>query len=288
MFADRIEMPQRFSYQHPGYAFLNAYGSLQGEADVLHYADFLRREAGLEDVLPVDLGQIYARFCMPEPVRAPLEAQQGILVNSDKGLVLVKGDDPIVRQRFTEGHELMEFLFDAHNDAQVKLGLPPWPELEKEKLCDAGAAELLMPRSSFSDRLMHLGLSLAAARKLAAQYETSMLATLIRMVELSAKGAALLLCGYSLKPTERRRDPAGAIAQLRIQWCRPNAYWQAGYIPKDKSIAPDSLIDQAATSGIAQIGSETFLWGGKQIHCQVEALPLKVAGEAYVAVLLRA
>jgi hypothetical protein len=280
-------MPQRFSYQHPGYAFLNAYGSLQGEADVLHYVDFLRREAGLEAVIPVDLGQIYARFCMPEPLRAPLEAQQGILVNSDKGLVLVKEDDPIVRQRFTEGHELMEFLFDAHNDVQAELGLPPWPEAEKEKLCDAGAAELLMPRSPFSERLSHLGLSLAAAQKLATQYETSMLATLIRMVELHGESAALLLCGYSLKPTEIRRDPNSAIAQLRIQWCRPNAHWRSGYIPKDKSIAPTSLVHQAATSGIVQIGEECFLWGGKQIHCAVEALPLKVAGAVYVAVLLR-
>lgn len=280
-------MPQHFSYQHPGYAFLNRYGSLQSEADVFAYVDFLREEAALGEALPVDLGLIYQRFCIPEPMRVPLDQQQGILLNSYKGVILIKENDPIVRQRFTEGHELMELLFDAQIDIQAQLGLPGWDEARKEKLCDAGAAELLMPRSSFGDRLANLGVSLAAARKLAMLYQTSLVATLIRMLELTTDGYALVLWHYALKPTEIRRDPRQAQAKLRIHWCKPNAHWQGGYIPKDKSIEADSLIAQAASTGIAQIGTATFRWGGKELTCQVEAMPLKTGDRADVIALLK-
>jgi IrrE N-terminal-like domain len=280
-------MPQQFSYQHPGHAFLNRYGSLQSEADVFAYVDFLREAAELGDELPVDLGKIYQRFCIPEPLRVPLDQQQGILLNSYKGLILIKENDPIVRQRFTEGHELIELLFDVQTDVQTELGLPHWAEARKEQLCDAGAAELLMPRSSFGDRVANLGVSLAAARKLAMLYQTSLVATLLRMLDLTDEGYALVLWHHALKPTEIRRDPSQAEAKLRIQWCKTNSHWQGGYIPKDKSIGPDSLIAQADATGVAQIGTETFLWGGKQITCQVEALPLKMADRTQVVSLLK-
>jgi IrrE N-terminal-like domain len=274
-------MPQQFSYQHPGHAFLNRYGSLQSEADVFAYVAFLREAAGLDDdALPVDLRQIYQRFCIPEPIRVPLDQQQGILLNSYKGLILIKENDPIVRQRFTEGHELIELLFDVQTDVQTQLGLPHWAEARKEQLCDAGAAELLMPRSGFRDRLANLGVSLAAARKLAMLYQTSLIATLLRMLDLTDDGYALVLWHHALKPTEIRRASSPAQAKLRIHWCKTNSHWAGGYIPKDKSIAPDSLIAQAAATGIAQIGTETFHWGGKQITCAVEALPLKMAGQS--------
>ncbi|NJR71241.1 MAG: ImmA/IrrE family metallo-endopeptidase [Synechococcales cyanobacterium CRU_2_2] len=248
---------------------------------------FLREEAGLGDELPVDLGKIYQRFCIPEPLRVPLDQQQGILLDSYKGVILIKENDPIVRQRFTEGHELVELLFDVQSDVQQELGLPSWAEARKEQLCDAGAAELLMPRSSFGDRLANLGVSLAAARKLALLYQTSLVATLRRMLDLTDAGYALVLWHHALKPTEIRRDPRQAQPKLRIQWSKTNSHWQGGYIPKDKSIGPDSLISQADDTGIAQIGTETFVWGGKELTCQVEAMPLKTGDRAYVVSLLK-
>lgn len=280
-------MPQPLSYQHPGYAFLNQCGSLQSEEDVFHYVDFLRQEAGLKDELPIDLTKIYQRFCIPEPMRVPLEEQQGILLNSYQGLILIKETDPIVRQRFTEGHELMELLFDAQADIQAELNLPEWDKDRKEQLCDAGAAELLMPRSSFTAKLDNLGVSLAAAGKLADLYQTSLLATLHRMLELTTEPAALILCRYALKPTEVRRDPSQAQEKLRIQRCKPNSHWQAGYIPRDKSIEPTSLIAQAYDTGVTQIGPETFQWGSKSISCHVEARPFKISGAPHVIALLK-
>jgi hypothetical protein len=98
-------------YRHPGLAFLAATPEAARSTPhaVLDYADFLRRSAQLTDP-PTDLEAIYRQFEMPTPIRAPLEDQQGILVDGDRGLILIKGDDPIVRQRFTESHELMELF----------------------------------------------------------------------------------------------------------------------------------------------------------------------------------
>ena len=180
-------------YQHPGYAFLNCYGSLQTEADVFHYVDFLRESARLSCRPPIDFTKIYAAFGMPIPLRVPLEDQQGILLNSSTGMILIREGDPVVRQRFTEGHELMELLFDAQADVVRELNLPNWDEVRKEKLCDAGAAELLMPKSLFRSHIQHLGTSMETARSLSRIYHTSLIATLIRMVELTSGEYAIAL-----------------------------------------------------------------------------------------------
>ncbi|NJM58185.1 MAG: hypothetical protein HC857_13145 [Synechococcales cyanobacterium RU_4_20] len=58
------------SYQHPGYAFLAQHEPIRQEADLLAYVSFLLESAGLDGEPPVDLGQIYRHFEMPQPQRA--------------------------------------------------------------------------------------------------------------------------------------------------------------------------------------------------------------------------
>nr|WP_242041603.1 ImmA/IrrE family metallo-endopeptidase [Alkalinema sp. FACHB-956] len=284
------------SYQHPGYAFLHRYGSLQTEADVFHYVEFLRESANLSNRLPTDLDAIYQHFGMPIPLKVPLDEQQGILLDSYQGVILIKEDDPIVRQRFTEGHELMELLFDAQADVAQKLQIPTWEEARKEKLCDAGAAELLMPRSQFTSHLNHLGVSLDSARSLSALYQTSLLATLIRLVELASGQHALVVWHRSLKPSERKpaksrrttaEQPAPTYApKLRIWWRVTSPDWQAGFLPRDKSIDDTSLIAQALTTGQTQKGQESLPLGWGTIDCRVEAMPVQIGEKSCVISLL--
>lgn len=300
-------------YQHPGYAFLHRYGSLQTEADVFHYVEFLRDSAGLSNRLPTDLDSIYSYFGMPIPLRVPLNEQQGILLDTYKGVILIKEDDPIVRQRFTEGHELMELLFDAQADVAQKLKIPPWDESRKEKLCDAGAAELLMPRSQFSSHLNHLGVSLETARSLSALYQTSLLATLIRMVELASGQHALVVWHRSLKPSERKaaklrraitehtqsghtqsehtqseHTKSDYLPKLRIWWRVTSPNWQAGFLPRDKSIDDTSLIVQALMTGQTQKGQEVLQFGWGTIDCRIEAIPVQIGDKPCVISLLHA
>jgi Zn-dependent peptidase ImmA (M78 family) len=276
-------LSKRYAYQHPGYAFLNQYGSLQGEEDVFAYVDFLRREAGIEQSIPTDLSKIYDRFCIPEPLQVPLDEQQGILLDTYKGVILIKADDPIARQRFTAGHELVELLFDAQVDVQTSMGLSHWDDDRKEQLCDTGAAELLMPKSSFLSPLNDWGFSLETGKKLASLYQTSLMATLIRMLELTTAGYALVVWHYGLKPIEKRRTKP-VQKKPRIRWQKTSANWQGGFIPKDKSIESDSLIAQAFQT--AQSGPTTFVWGGKSIDCNIEAIPIKQNRETLVISLL--
>lgn len=220
-------------YQHPGYAFLNRYGSLQTEADVFHYVDFLRESAWLECRPPVDLTNIYAAFGMPIPLRVPLEDQQGVLLNSSTGIILIREGDPIVRQRFTEGHELMELLFDAQFDVVQELNLPNWDEVRKEKLCDAGAAELLMPKSLFRSHIQHLGTSMETARSLSRIYRTSLIATLIRMVELTQGEYAIAL--WKSLPNNQGCDRKNHQV-WQLEWSVVSQAWSAGRLTKELQV----------------------------------------------------
>ena len=220
-------------YQHPGYGFLHQFGSLQSEADVYHYVEFLRREAGLENSLPVDLDRIFTHFGMPIPLRVALEDQQGILLDSDRGVILIREGDPIERQRFTEGHELMELLFDAQDAVTAELQLQPWDLARKEKLCDAGAAELLMPQAQFQTHLAHLGTSLSTGRSLCRLYKTSLMATLIRMIQLTQGEHALIFW-------QRIRNAEGD--RLRSEWSVVSPEWTQGFIPKSYFIAETTLL----------------------------------------------
>ena len=220
-------------YQHPGYGFLHQFGSLQSEADVYHYVDFLRRSAGLENSLPVNLDRIFTHFGMPIPLRVALEDQQGILLDSDRGVILIREGDPIERQRFTEGHELMELLFDAQDGVTAELQLQPWDTVRKERLCDAGAAELLMPQSQFQPHLRHLGTSLGTGRSLCRLYKTSLMATLIRMVQLT-RGEHALIFWKQVRNAEGNR--------LRSVWSVVSPKWTHGFIPKSHFIAETTLM----------------------------------------------
>ncbi len=229
------------SYQHPGYAFLNQFGSLQTEADIYAYVNFLRQSAHLDEGLrptfghrlPVDLSRIFTHFGMPMPLRVALEDQQGILLDSDRGVILIRDGDSVERQRFTEGHELMELLFDAQDRVTQELQLQPWDDDRKELLCDAGAAELLMPRELFQRHLQHLGTSLDTGRSLSRLYKTSLMATLIRMVELTGGEHALIFW-------QLVHNAEGA--RLRTAWSNVSPAWKQGFIPKSHFMAAEVLL----------------------------------------------
>lgn len=272
-------------YRHPGEAFLSRYGRLQSEDDVSRYVEFLRQESGLSDQPPIDLTCIYHYFGMPTPLRAPLDEQQGILVDSATGIILIKEDDPIVRQRFTEGHELMELLFDAQAQTRLTSALPNWSEPRKEQLCDQGAADLLMPESSFASYVNQLGISLATGRTLAHLYQTSLLATLIRMIQLGSGSHALVMWHRALKQDEANRERP-LPKKLRIWWRTRTKGWMGGFIPKNKSIGSKSLIFLAQSTGRSQTGNERIDLGWGVVDCQVEAMAMQIGDKSCVLSLL--
>jgi IrrE N-terminal-like domain len=259
-------------YRHPGLAFLaeTPEATRSTPAAVLDYADFLRRSAQLTDP-PTDLEAIYRQFEMPTPIRAPLEDQQGILVDGDRGLILIKGDDPIVRQRFTESHELMELFFDAPTGLQL-------PGPEKERWCDRGAAQLLMPKDSFGPRVENLGVSLDTARILALTFETSLVATLMQMMACSSGSHALVVWHWA--------GAARSGEALRIWWRAHSRHWSGGFIPRNKSIGEGSVLGLAYRWQEFYSGTEVVKLGDRSVSCHIEAQPVQLGNKRCVLSLL--
>ena len=284
---------------HPGRAFVERYGSPHTVEDVLRYADFLRTEAGVDDQPPVDLTLIFQHFGITSR-RAPLIDQQGVLLDSDNGIILINQDDPLARQRFTEAHELMEFLFEVQEEASGWSG--PRRRFDgylKEQLCEQGAAALLMPQASFVPLVRKLGVSMETGSSLANLYQTSFLATLFQMVRLGPGAHALVIWRYALKPTQVQRLPAqeqmslfgsGFVAspqkELRVWWATCTQGLTKGFVPKHKSIPRDSLIFYARETRLPQSGVEYVSLGRVQGHCLVEARPVTIGDECCVLSLL--
>ena len=162
------------AYVNPGRLFRQEFGTVTGLEDICNYADFLRSKAGLTVDPPVDLNRIYARFEIPPPDRAPLGTTQGVTVAHDMGIIVINEDDPIKRQRFSEAHELMELLFsELPKHPWDPDGRGPFRYETKERLCNEGAAELLMPRASFLPYVEAWGCSFDTARELGDIYNVS-------------------------------------------------------------------------------------------------------------------
>ena len=275
-------------YRHPGHAFLSASDRPEAADLVMSYVSFLRSEAGLSDAPPIDLAAIYHHFGVPEPRRAPLVDQQGILVDGNAGLILIKEDDPVVRQRFTEGHELMELLFDAQE--QVLAGQQPdWREVEKERWCDRGAAELLMPTSSFAPKVLELGVSLQTGQALASLYTTSLIATLLHMIQHASGSHALVMWRQAHSLRELANVDANKPLppkKLRIWWRSCSPSWTGGFIPKNKSITQKSLIAKTYKTRQQHSGSEQINLGYQSIHCNTETMPIQIGDQFCVLSIL--
>lgn len=282
------------AYQHPGQHFIQHHGLLthrqDGDRYVTQYADFLRRYSGIDHTYPVDLDRIYRSFKMPVPYQAPLVDQQGILVNGDAGIILIKEDDPRVRQRFTEGHELMELLFDAHNQTAAEQKAPTWQGPMKEKWCDRGAAELLMPQASFCTQVEELGLSFSTARTLANTYLSSFMATLLHMLDHTNGSYALVVWHWAVSRTDQRKSDRTGVPptqKLRVWWCRRSSQWNGGFIPKNKSITRPSCIMDTALYQKKHSAIECLAFEKNSLQYEVEAIPLRLADKNCVISLLQ-
>lgn len=287
------------AYQHPGHQFIQQHGLLkdkqEGDRYVTQYADFLRHSTGLADEAgAVDLDCIYRHFAMPIPYRAPLIDQQGVLVDGDAGIILIKEDDPRVRQRFTEGHELMELLFDAHNQTvaeQTDASTPPtWQGPMKEKWCDRGAAELLMPQAPFCAQVDALGVSLPTARTLSRTYLASFMATVLHMIDHVPGSHALVVWHWAVSRADQAKsDRTGVPAKqkLRVWWGRQSKEWDGGFIPKNKSIARPSCIIDTALAQKPHQAIETLSLGKTPFQYHIEAIPVRLADKNCVLSLLK-
>ncbi len=153
------------------------------------------------------------------------------------------------RARFSRAHEVAHtFFYDISSSPPRRL-LPSHRSKEEERLCNVGAAELLMPADLFAQTLRQLdmaagqGFRLGAVGQLSAAFKVSFPAVARRLVEdLGLWDAVLLGCTRTRpRPAEQRRkerrpwpdEPAG---DWRLAWCAKPA-WAARslFIPSGSS-----------------------------------------------------
>lgn len=284
------------AYISPGRLFVKRFGTVTEHKDLIKYAEFLRTEAGITTSPPVDLNQIYARFEIPTPERVPLSITQGLVVDHEIGIILINQDDPAKRQRFTEAHELMELLFaELPENPGDHRGRGNFGYEAKERLCNAGAAELLMPRESFSPYVEAGGCSFKNARKLGEIFDVSVTAALVQSARLMKGACAVVLFRPKNKPTEIQSavsqhqpalipdiDRSLPTKKLRVEWSLAGPF-----IPKDKSVSEDSIIYAAWQTGEFTSGIGYFDLGPSvrgRFSC--ESWPFEAEGEIRVLTLL--
>lgn len=101
------------------------------------------------------------------------------------------------RRRFTMAHELGHYCLGWHTDRQYRCSsedIEDWHRKAAEREANAFAAELMMPRAQFEEDVDRLAPTLANIGDLAeSRYGTSLIATAIRFVKLTAERVALVL-----------------------------------------------------------------------------------------------
>lgn len=291
-------------YVSPGRLYLEKRKTIETFDDVLAYAEFLREEAGLNGVLPVDLNKIFERFQIPEPKSAPLPQQQGLLLDAERGIIVINSKDPEKRQKFTKAHELTEILFDVLPQGKDLFG--GWrldrpggfKKSTKEFLCNWTAANLLMPTSYVNDQIEKLGANFDCARSIADKCEVSLSAALVQVARNSKDGLSVVLWRMKNKPTElRNRPPDGQMSmfnmdnvlppkKLRVEWCMSNEH--SPFIPQDKSVGEDTLIYQAWQSDAFTTGRERLTFDNRASSWYTsENMPFTLLDERYVISLIK-
>ena len=116
------------------------------------------------------------------------------------GLIAVNSTKPVARQRYSVAHEVVHTLFPDYRDELRRAGML-WrqenDDSEVERLCQVGAAELVMPAFAFGPRLDQMGLSLSSILSLRSEYGTSLEATARRVADVTGlKAIVLFLCPF--------------------------------------------------------------------------------------------
>jgi hypothetical protein len=143
------------------------------------------------------------------------------------------------RQRFTCSHEIIHTAFPGFSRGRFRLdesvGHYERHRAEEEYLCDAGAAELLMPADMLKDSLSNSA-TLSAIEKLSRDAKVSLEAAGNRVVTLADEPMAFLVLEVMNKPADRPRIKRGERVppRLRVRYARTQRI--PIFIPRFKSV----------------------------------------------------
>lgn len=161
----------------------------------------LLEELGISEPQEIKIEAI-AEYCGATIVYEPLTGCEArIIGHGDRAIITVNSTSLRERQRFSGAHELGHWMRDrgkiAFACAEVVYATE-WGDENPEARANRYAAELLLPSPMFSHRAKTKEITFATVRSLAKDFETSLTATAIRLVELGSF-PALVACYESGK-----------------------------------------------------------------------------------------
>jgi hypothetical protein len=241
----------------PG-TFLQQTNALPSATLFRDYARYLL-QSSVAWKLPVPLDLIRKRHGFQR--RAASISSRGFLLGDH---IFINSDDLLTVQRFTEAHELMETLVVAlRAEEPSRIETNQWPkfEEEKEQWCEQGAAELLLPEDLFFPMVNNQGISLTHGRELAGFCQTSLTATLRRMLDtdLSPCVFAILREGHKKAQYVPSKVGQGVLWGNPIEWDPPAELrvwrrWSSPQVDKfvciNESFSRDGLTYKALHSGV--------------------------------------
>lgn len=284
--------------ENPAHQFLNITNAKTPENVLEQYVSFLLNESNISG-FPVELTRIFQSFDMETPKAAPIGESRG-MYSPENGIIFTNMDDRETVQRFTIAHELMEMLFEGY-EVPVNWGSTKYQrqltEDRKEKLCDLGAAKLLMPMEMFKPLVKDKGLSLRVGQGLASKCKTSLTATLRRMVKTDLEKCAFVIWKPMNKPSEflpsqskmqplsENLKPKDPPEKLRVYHVTPSQSLDV-FIPSKKSIDENNNIYQSYESNTQTKGYDKLDLGTTQGTFLTENLPFKVDEKRQVMTLI--
>ncbi len=193
----------------------------------------------------------------------------GMLIPTNESYVIaINGNVSKSRQLYSLAHEVGHLVI--HNDPECKRhaklenryrsGPQGHSDPEEERLCEAIAAELLMPEELFVEELERLGRSLSVVSQLAEQFQTSITSTAIRLWELIPTPCLLVRWtldkkrGNVLHPSwQMRNHIPGPHVQLMSKRGRNDLTCfsgaEAAWMKPGPNVTFESLLTRYKTSG---------------------------------------
>lgn len=153
-------------------------------------------ELGITEPAEIEV-EVIAQHCGATVLYERLHGCEARIVGfGDRAIITVRDDIPRGRQRFSVGHEIGHWLRDRARIAFActdRVFRSEWGPDNPERRANRFAADLLLPEPMFRPAARSQPVNLATAESLAATFQTSLTATVIRLVELGPQ-PAMVVC----------------------------------------------------------------------------------------------
>ncbi len=189
------------------------------------------------------------------------------------------------RVAFSIAHELAHLFFEGFAEKRYQMRKKPsrddgttTKERRLERLCNLGAAELLMPRPWFDEELERIGFRAAAVSALAERFGASLEAVALRMIDSNDEPCAIGFFEFDYPPTVRAAAGNGSVAgDVRVSYRARRVFRSRRFpflFPEGKSV-PDSSAVYRCSLTIGELGGcEVFRLGRTEEELRLTAFPL--------------